>query len=472
VKHHVPCDQEISDTSDMLCSCRLPDAPASCPASVPAAPVQAAPCCASYSQWPHVDNGVTCDACTALVLTEPYGGRCDEYCASFGHVCVAAAEETAENCDVKHHVPCDQEVSDTSDMLCTCRLPEGSTCPPSGSPPVPVPTPSPVAVLPPAAPGGRPHVQVQGRQVLVNGQPLHLKGVAWNPVPRGGVHPNDVDFAGFVDQDALLMQRAGINAVRTYVTIEDTHVLDKLQEHGIWVLNDVYAYGGTAAEVAVDRVRSVKDHPAILMWTVGNEWNYNGLYVNMGSQEALNRVHRVASLVKAEDPTRPVASIYGEVPSQQVFQRLDSVVDVWGLNVYRGLSFGNIFDVFASRSGKPMFFGEYGADAFNANIHREDQEAQAEATRALTNKIMEKSSMLPSGVCLGGFIFEFADEWWKDHSGNKNVHDTGGVAPGGGPHPDSTFNEEWWGLVEIDRRTRLAYDAYADVQVPQGSPRP
>ena len=107
---------------------------------------------------------------------------------------------------------------------------------------------------------------------------------------------------------------------------------------------------------------------------------------------------------------------------------------------------------------------EYGADAYNTNEMR-DSGFQAEATTVLTNQINANSS-IKGGICIGGVIFEFADEWHKDQSGDPNVHDTSGNAPGGGPHPDGTFNEEWWGLVDIDRTPREAFHAYADIKIP------
>jgi len=89
--------------------------------------------CAPFAEWPDVDNGVTCAGCTALVLTEPYEGRCDNFCSSFGHICLGAAEEEEENCRVKYSVACDEQITGTSDMLCTCAQPSSTAEPTSTS---------------------------------------------------------------------------------------------------------------------------------------------------------------------------------------------------------------------------------------------------------------------------------------------------------------------------------------------------
>jgi len=78
--------------------------------------------CDAFSLWPDVDNGVTCGGCKALVQTGPYGGVCDTYCQSFGHTCVAAAEERNEDCTESYPASCSDAISGTSDMLCTCVL--------------------------------------------------------------------------------------------------------------------------------------------------------------------------------------------------------------------------------------------------------------------------------------------------------------------------------------------------------------
>lgn len=309
------------------------------------------------------------------------------------------------------------------------------------------------------SPSGGSGVRVDGRRLLVAGEPFHIQGVGYNPVGIGGSHPGDLDYAGFAAIDIPLMAAAGINVVRTYEPLLDRGVLDQLAAAGIYVIESVYPFGGAPVADVIERVRAVKDHPAVLMWAVGNEWNYNGLYVGLSHDDSLARLNEAIALIKAEDSSHPVATIYGELPSAETLQAMPGV-DLWGINAYRGLSFGALFSDWALLSDKPMFLGEYGADAYNATLGAYDPESQALAVGALTRELLDRSTALSSeGVTLGGAVFEWADEWWKDTEGALDAQDIGGVAPGGGPYPDQTFNEEWWGIVDIRREPRPAYAA-------------
>merc|ERR1719469_574034 len=99
--------------------------------------------------------------------------------------------------------------------------------------------------------GEMPVIGISGRQVLVNGKPLHMKGICWNPVAKGDKHPDNLDFAGFAEQDATLMQQAGINVVRTYEPLLDKNVLDIFYRKGIYVVNSAYSWGGSSVDDAV-----------------------------------------------------------------------------------------------------------------------------------------------------------------------------------------------------------------------------
>ncbi|MCU0677937.1 MAG: hypothetical protein MUE69_34840, partial [Myxococcota bacterium] len=182
--------------------------------------------------------------------------------------------------------------------------------------------------------------RVDGRRLLIDGEPLEIRGVCWSPVPRGSAWPPD--YARFVDRDAEMMAAAGITHVRTYGPILDRTVLDRLHARGIAVLMTVYSWGGDPESVATESARQVIDHPAIAMWLVGNEWNYNGYYTGLPFGEAVARTERVAAALKALDPSRPVATIYGELPSPETLAAIPSV-DLWGINAYRGIGFGDLF---------------------------------------------------------------------------------------------------------------------------------
>mmetsp|Transcript_29867 Transcript_29867/g.79172 ORF Transcript_29867/g.79172 Transcript_29867/m.79172 type:complete len:421 (-) Transcript_29867:452-1714(-) len=403
--------------------------------------------CSSLARPPASEAEAACDA--------EGGGECPER----DHVLLQLVEHDRLHKSVTRHHSCAGAGSGCDPN----QQPATTTTTQKGQPGITATTPGSVRQG-----GARATVSVSGRQILVDGRPLHIKGICWSPTQKG--ERNRADFAGFLDSDLSLMKEAGINVLRTYGSISDKAVLDAIQRAGMWVVPTVYSNGKEDVYKAVEKVNAIKDHPAVLMWSIANEWNYNGIYVGLSHYDSVARINEVARLVRQADPTRPIASIYGEVPDANTLLAMPNI-DVWGINAYRGISFGDLMQKWASRSGKPMFFGEYGADAWNAIEHREDQDSQALATEKLTQEIIAASAA-NNGVCSGGFIFEFADEWWKDASGSASEHDTGGHAPGGGPYPDKTFNEEWWGIVDIHRVPRMAFHSYAKTTNPSRAPAP
>uniref|UniRef100_A0A7M6DRN4 Glycoside hydrolase family 2 catalytic domain-containing protein n=1 Tax=Clytia hemisphaerica TaxID=252671 RepID=A0A7M6DRN4_9CNID len=296
---------------------------------------------------------------------------------------------------------------------------------------------------------------ISGRNIMVNGQIFYMKGVNWNPVPKGRTHPpRDQDFLHYAKIDAPKMKEAGINVIRSYPTITSSQVLDIFHNNGILVVNPLNPLDSTSN---IQRtVNSLKGHITILMWALGNEWNYNSCYSNIGFRGCAQKIREASKAIKAVDNEHPVTSIYGELPDKNLVDSFPDV-DAWGLNVYSGKSFGSRFMRWSGISTKPMYMAEYGADSWNARINAVDEDSQAVATKALLGEIKAQSTR-QGGPCTGGIIFEWADEWWK--SGSPWTHDKGGIAPGGGPYPDKTFNEEYWGLMTIDRIPRKAFYEY------------
>lgn len=314
-------------------------------------------------------------------------------------------------------------------------------------------------------PGLDTRVSVVGTQVLRGDTPIHMKGVAWSPVALGQVPwTHGADFLGTVDEDAALMADAGINVVRTYGPITDMEVLDVLWDHGISVMMTVfYGYDETALS-ATTQMCALKSHPAIMGWVVGNEWNYNNLGRSVSLSEATSAVQEVVDELLLNDKTRPVMTVYGGLPDAQTLTQLSNV-SIWGTNIYPGDSFGGLFAGWAGRSSKPLVVAEYGSDAWDARINAENEEMQARFVTSLTEELFDHSSIYPDGVCAGGFVFEFNDEWWKYGSGNPGVHDTASSWQNG-TYPDPDIHEEWWGLVRLDRTPREAYYAYGNLDAP------
>lgn len=152
--------------------------------------------------------------------------------------------------------------------------------------------------------------EIKDGQLLHNGRPILVKGVNrhdHNPVTGHYVTAADMRA------DLVLMKRAGINAVRTAHYPNDPVFLDLCDEFGFYVVEEAnieshgMGWGPDANPLAkdpawgaahLDRMKncleSAKNHPCVIMWSLGNE---AGDGVNF--RDMADWVHR-------RDPSRPV----------------------------------------------------------------------------------------------------------------------------------------------------------------------
>ncbi len=339
-------------------------------------------------------------------------------------------------------------------------------------------------------------VEIRGRQLFLRRRNLDgalapeivfpIIGINYSPASRttntSPFDPNNAEirrreFKIWATTDLPLLKQMKINTVRLFID-------PGLDEDGLALLDQFYAQQIMVVMTIDDAINNLvrveqavnryKNHPAILMWSLGSEWNINRYFgVANSVQEAAERTQTAAALVKQLDSQHPVASSYGEIAiaadglrladTQRYVNTVCTSVDVWGLNIYRGNRFGDLFTQWAALSSKPMFIGEYGTDAFRSTTTTNppqgaiDEAMQAQWNLSLWKDILDHlSADNPGQVCLGGMAFIFSDEWWKV-SPPTSQEPNGFFLLNG--HPDHFANEEYFGAVTIDRQPRQLYFA-------------
>jgi beta-glucuronidase len=340
-------------------------------------------------------------------------------------------------------------------------------------------------------------------KLFVNDEPYVIRGITYDPT-RVGETPDKGTLENWMEQDInenglpdgpydtwvdnnknnrqdpdepvvgdfQLMKEMGVNTLRFYHVPTTPHkdVLRKMfKEYGFRViLGDFlgkYAIGsgakwseGTDYEnrehkkkmmaTVKKMVMEYKDEPYILMWLLGNENNY-GVASNADKKpKAYFRfANEVAKMIKSIDPDHPVALCNGDTLYLDLYAKYAPDIDIFAANVYRGnYGFGSFWQQVFDATGKPAFITEYGCPSYAAYLTREEAE-QAQADYLKGNWMDIERNMAESalgvGNALGGVVFEWLDEWWKNY--DPYIHDTESDAIG--PFPGGYYYEEWFGLV-------------------------
>ena len=151
-------------------------------------------------------------------------------------------------------------------------------------------------------PVGFRRVEIKDRKMLVNGKPIKLRGV--------NHHDADPDFGyaepiGRVYDDLLIMKEHNMNCVRTSHYPADPRFYEECDRIGLWVVDeaDLETHGfdacGNRSLISddpawegcyLDRAERLferdKNHPCVLMWSLGNESGFGR------NHEAMSRLIR------------------------------------------------------------------------------------------------------------------------------------------------------------------------------------
>ena len=182
---------------------------------------------------------------------------------------------------------------------------------------------------------------------------------------------------------------------------------------------------------------------------------------------------------KAIAPNHPFTIVNGDIQYIDLIAEYLKDMDVLGVNAYRGPSFTGLWSDVENKLGLPVVFFEFGSDAFNARRFEEDQRSQAlhlkDQWQEMYNKAYGKGE---EGNSIGGFVFEWRDEWWKYLQIEKlDQQDTNASWSNQAYLFDwaegkNNMNEEWFGVTALgvpnsdgvyEARPRMAYDVLSEV---------
>ncbi len=333
-----------------------------------------------------------------------------------------------------------------------------------------------------------------GLKLKVNGKDFIVNGMNWDYCPIGNNYSYslwkqpDIFIQEALDDEMSLLKHMGVNTIRVYSDIPKkwieyiyinygiytmlNHTFGRygLTLNGAWVVNTEYS-DTTTREVLLEQVKEMvveyKNTKGLLLFLLGNENNY-GLFWDGAATENIPLEDRVSTkravymyklfneaalAIKSIDNSHPIAVCNGDLLFLDIFAKECKDIDIFGSNVYRGVSFGDFFEKVKKETAKPVLFTEFGADAFNAISNEEDQKSQAYYLKNDWKEIYENVAGLgKSGNAIGGFTFQFSDGWWKTgQTINLDIHDTSASWSNGAFQKDYTegennMNEEWFGI--------------------------
>ncbi|MBD0841369.1 glycoside hydrolase family 2 TIM barrel-domain containing protein [Streptomyces sp. TRM68416] len=259
-------------------------------------------------------------------------------------------------------------------------------------------------------------VEIVGRDLLVNGERIYIRGVN-----RHDFHPLTGRTVSYDDlrADLVLLKRFGFNAIRTAHYPNDPALYDLADELGFYVVDEADIESHDHAHEIADDPRYLnafvgrvsrmvlrdKNHPSVIIWSLGNESDYGANH------------DAAAGWLRRHDPTRPVQY---EGAAKLDWAATDDASDL-ACPMYAPIE-DCVAHALSGEQTRPLIQCEYSHAMGNSNGTLADTWAAIESTPGLQ----------------GGFIWEFWDHGILQRvndgrpvgRGGSGLYDNGVTAPG------------------------------------------
>jgi hypothetical protein len=270
----------------------------------------------------------------------------------------------------------------------------------------------------PRAPEGPVKVEIRKEngyfRLYRGGQPYFIRGAVYGGDPNGKFPMKD-------------LAACGGNSVRS----NGTRILDEAQRLGMTVLVNLpmrmelahkFNYSDPEAvrrqyEEMKKLVMEFKDHPAVLMWAIGNE-----LEVGYKDRNVWNAVNDVAKMIHEVDPNHPALTVVGDdwvdYGNIQEIERRAPDLDLLGINNYKDIEKVPA-NVRANDWNKPYVVTEWGPSGDWAVPRIEWKAAIEETSTEKAQLILEnyRNVMLKDAErCLGSYVFIWLWRFERTHT--------------------------------------------------------
>lgn len=240
-----------------------------------------------------------------------------------------------------------------------------------------------------------------GYQLLRDGKPYSIKGA-------GG------------DGSRQALALAGGNSIRTWGAddklgplLDDAHELGLTVAVGIWLGHERHGFNYNDADQVAKQYEQVRqtifryrNHPAVLLWGLGNEMEGYGQGDNAAIWSAVNNL---AALAKRLDPHHPTMTVVAEIGGDRVknIERLCPEIDIIGVNSYGGVA--SLPKRYREAGGvKPYIVTEFGPPGAWESAKRAwgaPLEPTSTQKAEIYRRGYEEAIASQSGLCLGSYAF-------------------------------------------------------------------